>query len=166
MTSPSEPRTPRLYHVAAAGAAAILAGLAIATIYGVQIALHNHGPGARYETLEDVTSALDAHPHLSACVDIGHFARSHVDPVRAIRAIGRRAVAVHVKDVDAAGENTVVGAGTIDLPGVFAALHDTRFEGLLVLEYEGDFDNMEARLAGMRKSLVAMDRFIAAAEKG
>jgi hypothetical protein len=33
--------------------------------YGVHIALHNHGPGARYETLEDVTSALVAHPNLT-----------------------------------------------------------------------------------------------------
>jgi sugar phosphate isomerase/epimerase len=98
-------------------------------------------------------------------VDIGHFARSRVDPVKAIRAIGRRAVAVHVKDVDAAGENMIVGKGTIDMPGVFAALAETRFDGLMVLEYEGDFDNMPKRLDGMRQSLAAMDRFIAAAGK-
>ena len=39
MTSPSEPRTPRLYHVATVRAAAILAGLGIATIYAIQIIL-------------------------------------------------------------------------------------------------------------------------------
>jgi inosose dehydratase len=133
--------------------------------YGIQIALHNHGPKARYETIEDITSALGAHANISACVDIGHFARSRVDPVKAIRAIGRRAVAVHVKDVDGAGENVVVGTGTIDMPGVFAALAETRFDGLLVLEYEGDFDNMSRRLEGMRQSLAAMDRFIAAAPR-
>jgi inosose dehydratase len=133
--------------------------------YGIQIALHNHGPKARYETLEDITSALAAHANITACVDIGHFARSRVDPVKAIRAIGRRAVAVHVKDVDAAGENMIVGKGTIDMPGVFAALAETRFDGLMVLEYEGDFDNMPKRLDGMRQSLAAMDRFIAAAPK-
>jgi inosose dehydratase len=133
--------------------------------YGIQIALHNHGPKARYETLEDITSALGAHASISACVDVGHFARSRVDPVKAIRAIGRRAVAVHVKDVDGAGENVVVGTGTIDMAGVFAALAETRFDGLLVLEYEGDFDNMPKRLEGMRQSLVAMGRFIAAAPR-
>ena len=83
--------------------------------YGIQIAVHNHGPKARYETLEDVTSALDAHPNIRACVDIGHFARSRVDPVAAIRAIGRRAIAVHIKDVDSGGENVIVGEGTIDM---------------------------------------------------
>jgi inosose dehydratase len=137
----------------------------LAPEYGIQIALHNHGPKARYETIEDITSALAAHPNISACVDIGHFARSRVDPVKAIRAIGRRAVAAHIKDVDAAGENMIVGKGTIDMPGVFAALAETRFEGLMVLEYEGDFDNMPKRLDGMRQSLAAMDRFIAAAGK-
>ena len=133
----------------------------LAPEYGIRIAIHNHGPGSRYETLEHVTSVLEQHPHLSACVDIGHFARSKVDPVHAIRAIGGKALAVHVKDVDAAGGNVVVGEGTIDMDGVFAALAETRFSGLLVLEYEGDFDNMTRRLAGMRKSLTVMDRLIA-----
>jgi len=131
----------------------------------VQVALHNHGPGARYETLEDVTSALEAFPHLRAVIDIGHFARSRVDPVHATRVLGGRAVAMHVKDVDGRGENVVVGEGTIDMPGVFRALRESRFEGLLVLEYEGDFDNMEKRLAGMRRSLANMQRFIEGAQR-
>jgi sugar phosphate isomerase/epimerase len=97
-------------------------------------------------------------------VDIGHFARSRVDPVAAIRAIGRRAVAMHIKDVDASGENAVVGKGTIDMPGVFAALAEIRFDGLMVLEYEGDFDNMPKRMDGMRRSLDAMRTLIGSAK--
>lgn len=128
--------------------------------YGVRIAIHNHGPGAKYETLEDVTSALDAHPNLKACIDIGHFARSRVDPVHATRVLGARAEAIHIKDVDRKGENTILGEGTIDVSGVFAALRESRFNGLVVLEYEGDFDNMEKRLAGMRTSLANMHRLI------
>lgn len=128
--------------------------------YGVRIAIHNHGPGMRYQTLADVTSVLERYPKLVSCVDIGHFARSHVDPVHAIRTIGRRMIAVHIKDVDAAGENVVLGEGTIDLPGVFAALADLHFTGLVVLEYEGDFDDMAARLEGMRQSLVVMRKMI------
>lgn len=49
------------------------------------------------------------------------------------------------------------------LPAVFAALVDVKFDGLLVLEYEGDFDDMAKRLDGMRRSLVVMERLIAAA---
>lgn len=134
--------------------------------YQVQIAVHNHGPGARYETLEHVTSVLDAYRNITACIDIGHFARSRVDPVKAIRAIGRRAVAIHVKDVDAAGENIAVGEGTIDMEGVFRALRDVRFDGLLVLEYEGDLDDMGRRLAGMKRSLEAMRRYLDRAAAG
>ena len=130
--------------------------------YGVRIAIHNHGPGARYETLEHVTSALDAYPSLTPCIDIGHFARSRVDPVRATRELGARAEAIHVKDIDAKGENAIVGEGTIDMRGVFRALRESRFNGLMVLEYEGDMDNMQKRLAGMRKSLENMHRLIAA----
>lgn len=133
--------------------------------YGIRIAIHNHGPGARYETLADVTSALDAHPNLRACIDIGHFARSRVDPVGAIRALGRRAEAIHVKDVDAKGENMVVGEGTIAMPDVFRALRESAFDGLVVLEYEGDMDNMSKRLAGMRTSLANMHRLIEAVDR-
>jgi sugar phosphate isomerase/epimerase len=137
----------------------------LAPEYGTRIAIHNHGPGARYETLEHVTSVLDAHPALTPCIDIGHFARSRVDPVHATRVLGARAEAIHVKDVDAKGGNTIVGEGTIDMPGVFRALRESRFNGLVVLEYEGDFDNMEKRLAGMRKSLENMARLIEAAAR-
>jgi inosose dehydratase len=132
--------------------------------YGIQIAIHNHGPKSRYETLDDVIAVLDAHPRISACVDIGHFARSQVNPVAAIRRLAGRTVAVHIKDVDSRGENTVLGEGTIDLQGVFAALAQTRFNGLMVLEYEGDFDDMSARLDGMRRSLSVMRRLIARAD--
>jgi sugar phosphate isomerase/epimerase len=46
-----------------------------------------------------------------------------------------------------------VGEGTIDIPGVFRAMRESGFKGLVVLEYEGDFDDMSRRLAGMRRSL-------------
>ena len=72
-------------------------------------------------------------------------------------------MAVHVKDVDAKGGNTIVGEGTIDMPGVFRALRQSGFEGLLVLEYEGDFDSMSKRLAGMRRSLENIHQLIDAA---
>jgi sugar phosphate isomerase/epimerase len=134
----------------------------LAREYGIRITIHNHGPKARYETVEDVTSALEGMPNLAACIDIGHFARSRVDPVRAVRALGARAEAIHVKDVDAEGENAIIGKGTIDIPGVFRALRESGFKGLAVLEYEGDFDNMTKRLAGMRESLAAMRRAIPA----
>jgi inosose dehydratase len=133
--------------------------------YGIRIAIHNHGPAARYETLGHVTSVLDAYPNLRACIDIGHFARSGVDPVRATRVLSPLAVAIHIKDVDAKGENTVLGDGTIDLPGVFAAMRDSGFSGLVVLEYEGDFDDMEKRLAGMRTSLTNLHGLIEAAAR-
>jgi inosose dehydratase len=129
--------------------------------YGVRITLHNHGPKARYETIDDVVSALEGRPHLGACIDIGHFARSKVDPVAAIRALGRRALAVHVKDVTADGSNITVGKGVIDMPGVFAALRETGFGGLLVLEYEGDFDDMTRRMQGMQDSLRAIETLLA-----
>lgn len=122
--------------------------------YKVGVAIHNHGPGAPYDKLEDVTSVLDQYEYLSACIDVGHFTRSGVNPAEAVRKIGWRAVEVHIKDLTAKDENTVVGTGRIDMAAVFAALKEIKFDGLLTLEYEGDWDNMEARMSGMRNSLL------------
>jgi sugar phosphate isomerase/epimerase len=43
----------------------------LAREHGIRVALHDHGPKSRYETLEHMTSALEAHPNLSACMTSG-----------------------------------------------------------------------------------------------
>jgi inosose dehydratase len=133
----------------------------LAPRYDIEVAIHNHGPGSLYDKLVDVTSALQQYKRLRACVDIGHFARSGVNPTHAIETIGRRAVELHVKDLAENNENRVVGTGRIDMRSLFGALKKVRFDGLLSLEYEGDWDNLEARMEGMRASLRNMQKLIA-----
>ena len=37
--------------------------------YAVNIAIHNHGPGAKYDKIDDVVNAVkDHHPRIGACV--------------------------------------------------------------------------------------------------
>lgn len=133
----------------------------LAAEYRIGVAVHNHGLGTTYDKLEDVTSALDEFPNVSACVDIGHFARSGVNPAEAIRKIGRRVVEVHIKDLTRDDQNTVVGAGRIDLPAVVSALRKIRFKGLLALEYDGDWDNLGKRMEAMQQSLRNLSRLLA-----
>jgi sugar phosphate isomerase/epimerase len=110
--------------------------------YGVRIAIHNHGPGHRYDKIADVTKALRGHHKwIGACADLGHFIRSGEDPVKAIREIGDRLYGVHLKDFaeqkrDAKG--VVLGKGHLDVVETFRALRQVRFpaDGALSLEYE------------------------------
>ena len=61
--------------------------------YQIRIAIHNHGPGARYDKVTDVLNAIKGHhPLIGACADLGHYIRSAEDPVRVINLLRRPAV--------------------------------------------------------------------------
>jgi sugar phosphate isomerase/epimerase len=109
----------------------------LACEFGVNVAVHNHGPGGRYDKISDVIKAVKGrHPRIGACVDTGHFLRSGEDPVEAIRRLGGRVHGVHLKDVRGASKFTVLGAGELDVPGVLKALEAIRFRQCLAVEYE------------------------------
>lgn len=117
--------------------------------FGVRIAIHNHGPGSRWDTPETILAALEGrHPGIGVCADLGHFLRSEVDPVEALRAFEGRLYGVHLKDFAERRKETrgvVLGEGHLDLVGVFSALRDVGFpaDGALSLEYE-EPDPLEA----------------------
>jgi inosose dehydratase len=124
--------------------------------YDVRVAIHNHGPGARYDRIEDVVNAISGRDvRIGTCVDTGHYLRSGEDPVRAIRELGTRVYGVHLKDVAAAtagAPDVVLGDGILDVEGVFAALRDVGLpaDAALSLEYEA---NPEAPMEDVRRGL-------------
>jgi inosose dehydratase len=110
--------------------------------YQVRIAIHNHGPGARYDKVSDVLNAIKGHhPLIGACADLGHYIRSAEDPVRAINLFEGRLYGVHLKDFAEQKSRTkgvILGKGHLDVVGVFKALAKVKFpsDGCLSLEYE------------------------------
>ncbi|HEU4431571.1 MAG TPA: sugar phosphate isomerase/epimerase [Myxococcota bacterium] len=113
---------------------------------GVRLAIHNHGPHLPWETVDEILAAIESrHPALGACVDTGHFIRSGIDPVGAIRRFGARAHGVHLKDFVEAGalaDGCILGDGRLDLDAVFRALREVEFSGALSLEYEENPENV------------------------
>jgi sugar phosphate isomerase/epimerase len=115
--------------------------------YDVRIAIHNHGPGARYDKVADVLKAIKGHdPRIGACADLGHYIRAGEDPVRAITLLSGRLYGVHLKDFaepkkDAAG--VILGRGQLDLAATFRALRKAEFpsDACLALEYEEKPEN-------------------------
>jgi sugar phosphate isomerase/epimerase len=110
--------------------------------YNIRIAIHNHGPGARYDKVVDVLNAVkNRHKLIGACADLGHYIRSGEDPVRAITLLEGRLFGVHLKDFAEQKANTqgvILGKGHLDVVGVFKALRKVKFpeDGCLSLEYE------------------------------
>ncbi len=110
--------------------------------YQIRIAIHNHGPNARYNKVTDVLTAIKGHnPLIGACADLGHYIRSAEDPVRVINLLEGRLYGVHLKDfADQKAETpgVILGQGHLDVVGVFKALRKVNFpaDGALSLEYE------------------------------
>lgn len=135
--------------------------------YGIPIAIHNHGPGATYDKIEDVVKwTKDRHPLIGACVDTGHYLRSDEDPVEAIDRLQGRVFGVHLKDVKTirdANEQaslkaelpegafkrlqkegklmTILGEGELDVPGCLKSLRAQNYDRSLSLEYEENMEN-------------------------
>jgi sugar phosphate isomerase/epimerase len=129
--------------------------------YQIRIAIHNHGPGARYDKISDVLSAIKGrHPLIGACADLGHYIRSGEDPVRAINLFEGRLYGIHLKDFaeqKARTKGVILGKGHLDVVGVFKALRKVNFpaDGCLSLEYE---ENPKDPLADVKECLaVAAD---------
>ncbi|GMV37368.1 MAG: hypothetical protein AMXMBFR61_18760 [Fimbriimonadales bacterium] len=107
--------------------------------FGIAVAIHNHGPKARYDRVEDVERVLAGTPaKIGACVDTGHFIRSGEDPVAALRAFGKKVLAIHLKDYLDVDTETVLGEGKLDVDATMRAVKEIGFEGLIAVEYEPD----------------------------
>ena len=105
--------------------------------FGVKIAIHNHGPGARYDKAADTLRAIEKHsPMIGACVDTGHAIRSQEKPHEVIRALGNRVHSLHLKDWRFGGRETILGEGDMDMVAVASALNAIAFSGPIMMEYE------------------------------
>jgi inosose dehydratase len=126
--------------------------------YQIRIAIHNHGPGARYDKVSDVLNAIKGHhPMIGACADLGHYIRSAEDPVRVINLLEGRLYGIHLKDFAEQKSKTkgvILGKGHLDVAGVFRALRKVNFpaDGALSLEYE---ENPKDPLADVQACLAA-----------
>ena len=131
--------------------------------YDIKIAIHNHGPGQLYDSIDSVVQAVKGrHKWVGACVDCGHFLRSGEDPVKAVRTLGPRVFGAHIKDdveLGKSSKNVVLGKGKLDVVGLFQALREIKFpaDGSLALEYEANPDNpiadMKACLAVAKEAI-------------
>jgi len=123
--------------------------------YNINIAIHNHGPGSRYDKLQQVVDAVKGrHKRIGASADLGHFLRSGENPVNVIETLGERVYSVHLKDVKDRTKFTILGQGDMDLVGVLKALKAIKFREVMALEYEENpkdpISDIEACLAAVR----------------
>ncbi len=110
--------------------------------YKIKIAIHNHGPGSRYDKMSSVQAALkDRHPNIGVCIDTGHALRSGEDPVEWVKFFGKRVYGIHLKDVKDRVQFTEIGRGGLRMVDLLRELRRLNFELCLALEYEENEQN-------------------------
>ncbi len=114
--------------------------------YKMKIALHEHARGlSPYWHPDSVLNAIKGHPNFGACADLGHWARSGLDPVDCLKKLKGHVINVHVKDLDSFNNlkatDVVVGKGVLNYPAIIEELKRHHFTGLAYIESEGNWDN-------------------------
>jgi sugar phosphate isomerase/epimerase len=119
----------------------------LAASYGVRLAFEN---GSEKDETEIQAAIQGGDEWVGANLDTGNLAAQGGDPVRAVRVLGKRIVHVHLKDVPAVGSHdcVAIGAGIVDVAGVFHELKACGYDGWFSIEVEtGDRDPTQAILA-------------------
>ncbi len=111
----------------------------LAGIYGIKVALHNHWKeNSIYWHPDSVLAALKGHPNFGACPDLGHYPKSGINPVDALKKLEGKIIGIHLKDIAEYNNNKIqdvpVGTGVVDFPAVFAELKHQKFNGYVMFE--------------------------------
>jgi sugar phosphate isomerase/epimerase len=115
--------------------------------YKIGVAIHNHPQPSHYWNYETVLKVCEGRSKwIGACADTGHWTRSNIDPVVAIKALGKagRIRSLHFKDLNKFGpdaHDVPWGTGVSKPREVLAELADEGFEGTFSIEYEYNWDN-------------------------
>lgn len=120
--------------------------------HGVNLAIHNHPKPSIYWDPKVVLNAVKGrNPRIGACADTGHWMRSGINPIEALRLLEGRIISSHLKDLNEFGKNeahdVIWGTGKADLRAVLAELHRQRFSGVFSIEYEHNWFNSMPEIA-------------------
>jgi len=117
--------------------------------YGIRVGIHNHG-GYCFGGQPDVINHLLTlgAPEIGLCLDTAwalQIGPRAGNPADWVRKFPQSIYGLHLKDFvfgrDGGWQDVIVGEGNVNLPDLLAALGQTGFDGMAVLEYEADPEN-------------------------
>lgn len=118
--------------------------------FQINVALHNHPKPSRYWNPDTVLEACKGRSRrIGACADTGHWMRSGIKPIDAVRKLEGRIVSFHFKDLNqmGGGHDVPWGTGQGDVEAVLAELKRQGFKGVFSIEYEHNWDNSLPEIA-------------------
>lgn len=119
--------------------------------YDICVAFHNH-PGSLdrpdykvWHPLYIAGLVTGRDPRIGACADTGHWTRSGIRPIEALRVLRGRIISAHLKDLNEFGKRDAhdvpFGKGVSGIKECLDELKAQGFAGNLSIEYEYNWDN-------------------------
>ncbi|OHB74619.1 MAG: hypothetical protein A2Z25_15760, partial [Planctomycetes bacterium RBG_16_55_9] len=116
--------------------------------YKISVAIHNHPNPSHYWNPDTVLKVCKGRsPWIGSCSDTGHWTRSGIDPLEAIKKLGaeKRIISLHFKDLNEFGERSAHdvpwGTGIGQAGAILAELKRQDFKGSFSIEYEYNWLN-------------------------
>jgi len=136
--------------------------------YGINVALHNHPKPSPYWSPDTVLERCKGKSErIGSCSDTGHWMRSEVNPVEALKKLEGRIKTLHLKDLNQfgpQGHDVPWGTGKADVKAILRELLRQDVKAPFSIEYEHNWGKAMPEIAECVK---AFDRIAAevAAEK-
>ena len=116
--------------------------------YKINVAIHNHPKPSHYWDPDTVLKVCKGRSkRIGACADTGHWMRSGVDPLEAVKKLGaaKRIISFHFKDLNEFGNrgahDVPWGTGDGQAGAILAELDRQKFKGVFSIEYEHNWLN-------------------------
>jgi len=128
----------------------------LAKEYDLKVAIHNHprqpnNPNYKVWDPNYVLSMVKGRDaRLGSCADTGHWVRSGVKPIEALKILDGRIASCHLKDlheVGPGGHDVPFGTGVSDIKAVLDELKRQNFQGNIAIEYEYNWDTSVPEVA-------------------
>ena len=115
----------------------------LAGLYKIKVAIHEHWQGMSHYWNPDTTlMALKGHPNFGVCADLGHWPKSGINPLDAVKKLKGHIIAIHLKDIAAYNNpklvDVPVGTGVVDFPAIFKELKKQGFKGPIYIERDAE----------------------------
>lgn len=130
--------------------------------YDIKAAIHNHPNPSFYWNPDKVLELLKGKSaKMGACADVGHWARSGLNPIESLKKLEGRIFHVHFKDLNTFGDKSAHdvhwGTGVIEMDKIIQELKRQKFTGMISAEYEYNWknnkDDVKESVANFRKAL-------------
>ena len=120
--------------------------------YKINVAIHDHPKPSRYWDYKTVLKVCkDRSPRIGACCDTGHWARSGIHGVEALKALEGRIISFHFGDLNEFGNRRAHdvpwGTGVCDTDGMLKEIYRQKVKAVFSIEYEHNWMNNAPEMA-------------------